>query len=111
MADVTVLAQADVLGNAVADVAAAREAARQTRLRRLAVVLALPAVWLWLRVLAGEPLALYKPTLGPEAMIWLPGLFLVLLFGLAIGIPLLGAGRSPHVLYRPSEIDVSLDDV
>jgi len=111
MADLQALAQADVLGNAVADVAASRESARRARLRRLAIVLAVPAVWLWLRMLAGESLAFQKPTLGPEAMIWLPGLFLVLLFGVAIGLPLLGAGRSPHVLYRPGEIGISLDDV
>ena len=26
-------------------------------------------------------------------------------------LPLLGAGRSPHILYRPNEIDVRFDDV
>jgi ATP-dependent Zn protease len=40
-----------------------------------------------------------------------PGFLLVLVLGLVMGVPLLGAGRSPHVLYRSSEIDVSLDDV
>ena len=26
-------------------------------------------------------------------------------------VPLVGMGRSPHVMYHPSEIDVSLNDV
>jgi ATP-dependent Zn protease len=36
---------------------------------------------------------------------------LIALLGTAIIVPLLGAGRSPHVLYRPSEIDVRFEDV
>src|SRR5205814_5907224 len=40
-----------------------------------------------------------------------PALLLVLLLSPAILVPMLGAGRSPHVLYRPGEIDVSLADV
>src|SRR5918997_2263019 len=35
----------------------------------------------------------------------------VLLLGAAVIVPMLGAGRSPHVLYRSSEIETSLDDV
>ncbi|HZD80652.1 MAG TPA: AAA family ATPase, partial [Actinomycetota bacterium] len=105
------LGQAGVLGGALADVAATRERARRARLRRLAVVLAVPALWLWVRMLSGNPVHFGAPTLGPEALIWLPGLFLVLLFGLMLAGPLLGAGRSPHVMYRPSEIDITLDDV
>jgi ATP-dependent Zn protease len=41
----------------------------------------------------------------------MPLLLLVVILGAAVLGPLLGAGRSPHVLYRSSEIDTSLDDV
>ncbi|MGH9153212.1 MAG: AAA family ATPase, partial [Acidimicrobiales bacterium] len=41
----------------------------------------------------------------------LPGLILIVVLVLVIALPLLGAGRSPHVLFRPAEIDVSLGDV
>jgi cell division protease FtsH len=40
-----------------------------------------------------------------------PALVLVVLLGSVMLVPLLAAGRSPHVLYRPGEIDVSFDDV
>ena len=41
----------------------------------------------------------------------MPLLLLVVILGAAVLLPMLGAGRSPHVLYRSSEIDTSLDDV
>ena len=37
-------------------------------------------------------------------------ILVLVLCGMLI-VPLVGAGRSPHVLYRPSEIAISLDDV
>jgi cell division protease FtsH len=105
------LQSAGVLGGALADIAAAREAARRSRLRRVALVLALPAVFLWVRVLSGNPVGWGMPDLGPELTSYLPALGLVLLLGAAVLVPMLGAGRSPHVLYRSSEIETSLDDV
>ncbi|MGH9028732.1 MAG: AAA family ATPase, partial [Acidimicrobiales bacterium] len=33
------------------------------------------------------------------------------ILGAAVLLPLLGAGRSPHVLYRPNEIDIRFSDV
>jgi len=111
MTQVEMLGQAGVLEGALADVATARERSRRLRLRRLAMVLAVPAVWMWVRMLNGNPVEFGAPTLGPDAVLWLPGLLLILLFGMMIAGPLLGAGRSPHVLYRPSEIDITLDDV
>src|SRR5204863_114762 len=46
--------------------------------------------------------------LPPELV---PGLLLIVLFAFVIGVPLVAAGRSPHILYRPSEIDVAMSDV
>jgi ATP-dependent Zn protease len=106
--DVQALSQARVLRSAMADVMVHRERARRARLRRLAAVLALVGAWLWWRGLTGRPLVASPVHLPPE---FVPGLLLVVLLALVIGVPAVAAGRSPHVLYRASEIDVSLDDV
>src|SRR5437763_6156753 len=107
--DVEQLAQADVLRGAVADVMVSREQARLNRLRRLGFVLVLLTAYLWWRVLTGRPaLPGLRLPIPPEL---LPGVLLIVLFGIVLGVPLVAAGRSPHVLYRPSEIDVSLSDV
>ena len=48
----------------------------------------------------------------PSTMVpYLPGVGLMLLLAVMIVVPMLGAGRSPHILYRPNEIDVRFDDV
>ena len=104
-------AVAALLGGAFADVAAAREAARRRRLRRLALVMVPVAVWLWVRFVGGDPVSPGWPSLGPDAMIWLPGVILGVFILAVIAGPMLLAGRSPHVLYRSSEIEIGLDDV
>jgi cell division protease FtsH len=93
------------------DVAGLRERNRQHRLWRQSLWLAPVALWLWWRLLLGNPVRLGWPSLtGTWAMI-LPQLILVVILGVALLSPLLMAGRSPHVRFRPSEIDVSFDDV
>src|SRR5918999_1917092 len=69
------------------------------------------AVWMWNRVLDGRSAFPTKPTLNPVIAEAMPLLLLVVVLGAAVLLPLLGAGRSPHVLYRSSEIETSLDDV
>jgi cell division protease FtsH len=108
--DLQALGRSEVLGS-LADVGVLRERVRQKRLRRLAALLLLAAVWVWSRLLAGNPVSLGWPHLPDGFGLWAPGLGLILLLGLALVGPMVGAGRSPHVLYRPSEIDVSLADV
>lgn len=105
------LGQAEVLGTTLADVANVREAARRRRLRRVAYVLGPLALWIWIRALGDDPVHPGPPSLPANADLWMPGAILVLIVGLALLVPLLGAGRSPHVLYRSSEIETSLDDV
>ncbi|MCU1487928.1 MAG: ATP-dependent Zn protease [Actinomycetia bacterium] len=107
----TAVGQGAILGRALADVAVAREAARRRRLRSVAVVLGTGAGWLWLRLLLGRPVGFGAPSLGPDAMLWLPGLGLCLVLVLVIAVPMALAGRSPHVLYRSSEIAIGMDDV
>ena len=97
----------------VADVAEHREAHRRRRLRDVAVVLSIVAAFLTWRILVGHPLELRWPEihLSPEMQQLLPGAALIVVLGAVLVIPLLAAGRSPHVMYRPSEIPVTLEDV
>jgi cell division protease FtsH len=92
-----------------ADVGRARERARQRRLARLLVVLAPVAAWLWWRVLTGDPVG---PPTAPAVD---PFLVIVAVFFVVLLVVLLGsnvaAGRSPHVTFRPEQIDVRLADV
>ncbi|MEO7836295.1 MAG: AAA family ATPase [Acidimicrobiales bacterium] len=104
------LGQTRVLQDAAADVAVSRERARRRRLVKLEAILLPLMVWMWARIFMGDPVSPGLPTvpIPPE---FLPGLVLAFVLVAVIVLPMLGAGRSPHVLYRPSEIDVSLDDV
>lgn len=94
----------------MADVASQRERDRQKRLGRLAFAMAVPAAWLWWRLLTGQPI-FPQISLPPDAMFWLPGIAIVLLLGVVILLPMLGNGRSPHTIVPPEHIDVSFDDV
>ncbi|HET9771707.1 MAG TPA: AAA family ATPase, partial [Acidimicrobiia bacterium] len=84
---------------------------RQRRLFRLAIFMGFIAVWMWNRVLDGRSAFPTKPTLSPAIAEAMPLLLLVVILGAAVLLPLLGAGRSPHVLYRSSEIETSIADV
>jgi len=93
------------------DVQVTRERQRRRRLRRIAWFLGPIVTWLWLRIIAGNPVSPGWPDLPPDAMFWLPGVILILVLGLVIVLPMLGNGRSPEVVYLPEQIDVSFDDV
>jgi len=112
MEDLSLLGGHTVL-RGVADVSAHREAFRRRRLRDIAIVLAvIAAVLLW-GLVTGDPITLGWPDirLSPEMQQLVPGVILILVLSLVLIIPLATAGRSPHVMYRPSEIPVTLDDV
>src|SRR5437868_3465269 len=109
--ETSALGQATVLGHAMADVAAARERSRQQRLRRVLIVLTLVAISMALRMLNGHAVAVGWPHLPPFIADYLPAIFLVVMLGSVVVLPMIGAGRSPHVVYRAAEIDVSLADV
>ena len=107
-----------------ADVVTSREKARQNRLRRLLVALAVVAVPVVGRTTAGVVRYLQgnyiaaagdfrwpHPGIPASYMPYLPGLILIVLLGAVMAGPLLMAGRSPHVLYRPEEIGITLADV
>jgi cell division protease FtsH len=107
--DLGSLHQSGVVRVTDADVGQTRERVRRSTLRRLSIVLAPLALWLWYRYMTANPIAFPRLTSRMEG--FLPAVILIVLLGGALVIPLLGAGRSPHVLFRPSDIDVSLDDV
>jgi ATP-dependent Zn protease len=100
-----------VLGRGAADVARLRERNRRRRLARLLWVLGVVATWLWWRMLDGAPSPLRRPSLTGTWGMMLPQLLLVGILAVVLLLPLLTAGRSPHVRFRPSEIDVSFADV
>lgn len=99
------------LATATSDVGAARERARGYRLARMGFVLAIPMVWMWWRIIVGRPVdlfALSMPTIDPFLLI--VGIFFGVMIITTLGVTLV-AGRSPHITYRPEQIDVSLADV
>ena len=104
------LSQSTVFADGMADVAATRERSRLGRVGRLAAVLAGVAVWSWWRVLDGSSVWPGLPNIPIQSEYVFP-IILILVLGIALLGPLLGAGRSPHVMYHPSEIDTTIDDV
>jgi cell division protease FtsH len=120
--ELAALGSASVLRDA--DVVTSREKARQVRLRRLLVVLVVIGVPVIGRTAAGVVRYLQgnyvaaaadfhwpHPGIPSSLLPYLPGLLLIALLGAVMAGPLLMAGRSPHVLYRPEEVGVTLADV
>jgi ATP-dependent Zn protease len=98
----------DAVSKGRADVFKVREKSRRRRLWRLLIVLGLLDGYLWYRYLTDNPFQM--PVLGPDAIIFLPvGLIFVAIF-LMMLMPFF-SGRSPHLVVRPEEIEVGLDEV
>jgi cell division protease FtsH len=93
----------------VADVGQARETSRRRRLSKIVFVLILLGGWLWASVLTTHLIG--WPHLTHTETQMLPLVALVVLVALVMIVPLLAAGRSPHIRYRPEDLDVSLADV
>jgi ATP-dependent Zn protease len=93
------------------DVGAHQRRARTTRLQRLSMVLALVAVALILRDLFDPGASIPIPHFPASWQPMLPAICLIGVLVLVMVVPLIGAGRSPHILYRPDELDMTFDDV
>jgi ATP-dependent Zn protease len=94
-----------------ADVGRSREDARRGRLRGLTFVLAPIAAFLWYRILSGRPLNFFQlPAMPDDPIIYLLPLLLILVLVVIVAMPL-SSGRSPHIEFRPEQIEVSFDDV
>lgn len=102
------LSSASVLRVGDADVGENREHQRRRRLRSMALWLGIPAAFLWLRILLGNPVHIGLPDIDPVLLA--PILFFGVLILILVGSTI-GAGRSPHVMYRPEQIATTLDDV
>jgi len=92
-----------------ADVTNAREQARRSRLSKALVVLLPLFGYLWWRVLTADPIRF--PRMTPRVVEFFPIAILIVMLGAALVLPLIGAGRSPHVLFRPEELDTTFADV
>lgn len=92
------------------DVAAVREQHRLRRIRKLFVLLTIVFVWVVCRQIAHEPIV-PVPHVGGTVARYLPAILLIGLLGLILGAQFVGGAASPHTLFRPSDIDVALDDV
>lgn len=102
------LQQAKLLTARLADVGTHRERQRLRLVRRAAVVSWVLALVLAVRTIQDQPPLPGLPSISPQ---YGPSLVIVVLLGFVLLAPLLAAGRSPHVLYRPSEIEIGLDEV
>ena len=95
--------------HATADVGRSREDIRRKRLLTLLLVVGVPTAFLWYRILSGNPLDLFNlPSIDPLLLV--PSLFFLLLIFVLLG-QFVFTGRSPHVMYRPEQIETRLDDV
>jgi ATP-dependent Zn protease len=101
------LARSEVLRSA--DVSEARERHRQARFKRVCGLLGGLLVLLVLHDLG----AFAWPTIHLPGWLstYAPAIALLTVLVIGMLLPILGAGRSPHVLYRPEEIGVTLKDV
>jgi len=110
--DVGLIGGSRVLG-AHGDVARIRETARRRRLIRLGVVALFVADYMVARWLGGNPVHLGMPRfhVPPAWENLIPSIVLILVLGAVLVVPMLLMGRSPHVMYRPRDIETTLDDV
>jgi cell division protease FtsH len=93
-----------------ADVERARERNRRARLRWVLYVGLVVFAYVLKRALDENPLALGWPQLGPDAMLYLLPVAIVLMVGLVMLLPLAN-GRIPHVRFSPEEIRIDFSDV
>lgn len=92
-----------------ADVGAARERRRRRRQLQLGTAVAAISAYVGGRALTGHPVGLPQlPDVDPLYL--MSGLFFAVMLLTLVGSTFV-AGRSPHVLYRPEQLTVRLDDV
>ncbi len=98
-----------VLSARRADVGADRERRRRRLLFKLEVIVVLLTAFFLYRLIDGRPFNIFA----------LPHIDMLVLFPIVVPLAIVGAvivppllmGRSPHVIYRPEQIDVRLADV
>jgi ATP-dependent Zn protease len=106
-------AMVDAVGDTIlvnADVARARERRRATRLRRVLVLLSVVLAWMVFRLATGHGL-FPSVSFPPGLARFIPAFAIILILAALILGPMLGVGRSPHMVIRPGETEVGLEDV
>jgi len=109
--DITKLSTGAMLSGDDIDATANRERARQRRLRRKLYVLSPVFLYLVYRLAIDDPIRIGVPGWlqgNPEIII---AVGLIGILGVAILVPMLSQGRSPHTVVRAEDSDVRLDDV
>jgi ATP-dependent Zn protease len=105
------LSATGVASMSTTDVGAHRAKSRSGRLQRWAWLLAIVLTLLVLRDLLAPGMSLPTPSVPPALTPYMLPLCLILLLVAVMVVPLLAAGRSPHILYRPDELTMTFDDV
>ena len=93
------------------DVARIREAGRRRRLIRTLLIVLLVIDYPLARALGGHPVDFSMPAIPQQWQDMIPSFILIGILASVLLVPMLMMGRSPHTVYRPSEITVGLDDV
>lgn len=108
--DLKQLGAASIVVGAGSDVTTARERSRLRRIRRLTFILWVAVFWAGARLAVGNPVRFGWPSVH-IAPAYAPGLLIAGMMVTVLIVPMMAAGRSPHVRFRPSAIDISLADV
>jgi len=113
LGDVSNLYSGDtVMSLAKADVLGVRERVRRRRLLTLAFLISMPTAFLWYRIADGRPFDPFAfPQIPDDLVFYIPMFIVGFIIILVVLLPMLAGNRSPHVIYRPEQIDVTLDDV
>ncbi len=93
------------------DVSRLREHNRRRRILRMGLWLFPVGIWLWYRLLNGQPMLPFEWHYTDNQKQLTPAIFLVTVVAMGVVLPLLMAGKSPHVRYQASEINVGFADV
>ena len=109
--DLGELAQAGVVRGSQVDVARTREHSRRRRLWKLCFWLAPVSAFFYYRIATRNPIRIGLPSFSPTQMEIVLPIALIVLLGAVMIVPMMSAGKSPHIRYDPSEIDVTMNDV
>ncbi|MGH2736838.1 MAG: AAA family ATPase [Actinomycetota bacterium] len=93
-----------------ADVRRIQERNRRSRLRYLLYLGLIVFAYFLKRALDNNPLGFGFPEFGPDTMLYLLPIVIVLMVGVVMLLPLAN-GRSPHVRFSPEEIGITFTDV
>jgi cell division protease FtsH len=94
-----------------ADVGRIRERNRRRRLRYLLYLCLIVLGYFIKRAIEGRPVRFGLPSFGPDAVIWLFPLGMIVIIGLGVILPFAVNSRSPHIRFSPSEIALTFADV